>query len=423
MKKSVLVLLFLFGLTTQSIFATDGYFRNGYGIKYSALAGSGVAVSLSSLGAVTNPAGITFLNTSYEVNVSFFGPLRDYTVTGNPSGFQGTFGLMPGKVESESNLFFFPGLGGNWKVAENMAVAVSLYANGGMNTDYPAMTFGDQNSASTGVNLEQFFGAATYAYEFVPNHSVGASFVFAFQRFEAKGLGMFGAMGFSSDPNNLTSNGKSTSTGFGFKVGYQGQFADFLRFGAVYQSKMNMSEFKEYAGLFAEGGDFDIPASWTVGVAITPSCCWTFLADVKQIQYSGVKSINNPLLPNLQTALLGTDNGAGFGWKDILVYKFGLMYKTLKNWTIMAGYSYGENPIPDTEVMFNILAPAVVQNHITFGVTRRIEKCHEVTVSFMYALNNSVTGTNPLEAPGQQTIEIAMKQWQVEVGYSFSLVQ
>ena len=47
MKKSVLVLLFLFGLTTQSIFATDGYFRNGYGIKYSALAGSGVAVSLS----------------------------------------------------------------------------------------------------------------------------------------------------------------------------------------------------------------------------------------------------------------------------------------------------------------------------------------------------------------------------------------
>jgi hypothetical protein len=41
----------------------------------------------------------------------------------------------------------------------------------------------------------------------------------------------------------------------------------------------------------------------------------------------------------------------------------------------------------------------------------------------MYALDNSVTGANPLEAPNQQTIEIAMKQWQVEIGYAFSFVK
>ncbi|NWG29856.1 MAG: hypothetical protein HXY48_15175, partial [Ignavibacteriaceae bacterium] len=51
MKKPILVLLILSGLLVQSSFATDGYYRNGYGIKYSALAGSGIAVSLSSLAA------------------------------------------------------------------------------------------------------------------------------------------------------------------------------------------------------------------------------------------------------------------------------------------------------------------------------------------------------------------------------------
>jgi len=37
----------------------------------------------------------------------------------------------------------------------------------------------------------------------------------------------------------------------------------------------------------------------------------------------------------------------------------------------------------------------------------------------MSALSNSVTGPNPLEAPGQQNIEIKMDQWEIELGFSF----
>ena len=73
--------------------------------------------------------------------------------------------------------------------------------------------------------------------------------------------------------------------------------------------------------------------------------------------------------------------------------------------------------------MFNILAPAVVQNHLTAGFTKHIGTQNEVSLAFMYALDNSVTGENPLEYPGQQTIKIAMRQWQVEIGYAFSFVQ
>jgi long-chain fatty acid transport protein len=120
---------------------------------------------------------------------------------------------------------------------------------------------------------------------------------------------------------------------------------------------------------------------------------------------------------------LGKDDGAGFGWKDILAVKFGVMYSGVNEWDFMAGYSYNENPIPDTEVLFNILAPAVIQNHITAGFTKHLGTQHEISLAFMYALVNSVTGANPLEAPNQQTIEIAMKQWQLEVGYAFSFVQ
>lgn len=129
------------------------------------------------------------------------------------------------------------------------------------------------------------------------------------------------------------------------------------------------------------------------------------------------------MLPNLQTSQLGKDDGAGFGWKDITAVKFGVMYKAIENYTLMAGYSYNENPIKESEVMFNILAPAVIQNHITTGVTRKISEDSDLTLAFMYALNNNVKGANPLEAPGQQSIEIAMRQWQIEIGYSFCLIK
>jgi long-chain fatty acid transport protein len=417
MKKVFFVLLVLFGFTVQTAFATDGYYRHGYGIKYSALAGSGVAVSLSSLGAITNPASISYLNNSFEVNVSYFSPDRFYQVYGNPSGFPGTFGLMPGKVVSDQTSFYFPTLGANLNLSDKFSVALSLYGNGGMNTDYLARTFGDPNSPGTGVNIEQMFGNLTFAYQFAKNHSIGVAGILGWQRFAAKGLVAFS--GFSSDPANLTGNSHSTALGFGFKVGYQGRWMEDLSFGASYQSKVYMSEFDRYAGLFAQAGDFDVPATWQVGFAFTPGS-WKFMVDAKQIQYSGVKSVANPLLPNLMTAPLGSENGAGFGWKDVLMFKFGVMYSGFCGWDLMAGYSVGQNPIRDTEVLFNILAPAVIENHVTFGITKSVSKNQELTIAFMYAFENSLKGPNPLEAPNQQSIEIGMKQFQIEVGYAFS---
>ena len=209
------------------------------------------------------------------------------------------------------------------------------------------------------------------------NHSVGITGVLAYQYFEAKGLNYFGAMGLSADSENLSNKGKAGSTGVGFKIGYMGKLAEGFTVGAMYQSKVYMSELDEYAGLFAEQGDFDIPSSWTAGFAWDVTNAFTVMADVKQIFYSGVKSIANPMLPSLGMAmggdvnsLLGTDDGPGFGWKDVTVVKLGVSCSAVEKWTFRAGYSIGENPVPKSELMFNILAPGVITNQLGFGLTR-----------------------------------------------------
>jgi long-chain fatty acid transport protein len=270
--------------------------------------------------------------------------------------------------------------------------------------------------SSTGVDLIQVFIAPTYAHKFAGKHSFGVTPIIAVQFFEAKGTEAFG--GFSSAPNKLSDNGHETSYGFGARVGYLGQFTDKFSIGASYQTEIDMDEFDDYKGLFAEGGDFDIPQNFTVGFAFKPIPSVRFAFDWQRIYYSDIDSIANSLLPNLMTSLLGNNDGAGFGWDDMDIFKFGLEWERTAQWTYRFGYSYSDDqPIPDSEVMFNILAPATIEQHVSFGFTRTFASQNELNFAFMYAFQNDVEGPNPLD-PAQK-IKLEMDQWEVSLGYSW----
>jgi long-chain fatty acid transport protein len=395
--------------------ATNGYFTHGHSIKGKGLAGAGAALPHDSIGTAMNPAVIAFVGDRIDFGLSFFNPNREYTVKGQPSGFPGTFGLAPGTVESDSKWFIIPAIGFNKILNEKHALGLSLFANGGMNTDYDTNTFG--GSKSTGVDLSQLFIAPTYAIKVHPKHSLGVSFVLAYQSFEARGLEAFGM--FSRSPQNLTNNGHENSFGYGARIGYLGEVLPSLFLGVSYQTRIWMDEFNDYKGLFAEQGDFDIPQTWTIGLAYKVTPALVFTADVQKIYYSDVDSVGNPLLPNLQQSPLGSDNGAGFGWDDMTVIKLGAQWQSSEYWTWRAGFSYGEQPIPSSEVLFNIIAPGVPEYHATFGVTKKITENSEIDLAVMRAFEKSVEGPNLLEAKGQQRIELTMDQWEISLGYSW----
>jgi len=418
------------GLAAPMIaFATNGYFAHGYGAKSKALAGGGSALPQDAMIAADNPAGMVKVGERMDLGLTLFSPsTRGYTVTGNPSGFP-AFGLEPGTWDSDNDFFLIPHFAYNWMLNADSSVGVTVYGNGGMNTEYPVSgrTFppispscsepGVYYCGKTGVNLEQLFTNVSYSRKINAQHSWGVSAILAYQRFKAEGLGSFGDFGFSSDATKLTNTGTDTSTGFGAKIGWMGEVSPGLTLAASYQTKMSMSEFDDYKGLFAEQGDFDIPASWTLGLAWKLAATGTLTFDIQGIQYSDVNSIANPLLPNLQTSQLGNSDGAGFGWEDIVIYKLGYQWETSPQWIWRVGASIGENPIPSSETLFNIIAPGVMETHITGGFTYNMGTNNELTVAAMYAPENTVKGTNPLD-PAQQ-IELYMSQWELTASYAW----
>ena len=411
----VLAVLSLFFVT--SAHATNGYFANGFGVNDQALGGAGVALPQDALDAAVNPANMVFLGKRYDLGIAFFNPNRQYTVSGPGPLTQGT-------VKSDSKWFVLPSFGANWMINANSSYGISIFGNGGMNTDYPTNTFAGfapppGSSSPTGVDLMQLFIEPTYARKIdgAPQHAIGISPIFAIQRFQAKGLQPF--EGFSSSPNNVTNNGYSYSYGIGARIGYQGEIVqNLLNLGLSYQTRTYMTTLDKYRGLFADNGNFDIPSNWTLGLAYkaTPELAVVF--DVQRINYSDVKSIGNPMLPNLFNSQLGNENGAGFGWKDMTIYKVGVQWKSSKEWTWRAGYANGKQPIQESEMLFNILAPGVIEQHVTVGFTKATADNQDLNFALTRALSHSVSGTTPA-AFGGQNVELKMDQWQIAFGYAW----
>jgi long-chain fatty acid transport protein len=314
-------------------------------------------------------------------------------------------------------------------VNNDLSVGVSVYGNGGMNTSYPQGNFncgyGPANmlcgSGSLGVNLIQLIVAPTVAYKFNPQNSVGASVLLGYQRFSVQGIQMFqNTPGFSQTPGSVTNNGDDSATGAGVRVGYMGKLSEAFTVGASYSSKVSMSKFDKYKGLFAGSGGFDIPSNYSVGVAFRPNADWTVAMDYGRINYSGVASVGNQ---SSNQAQLGAGNGPGFGWKDINVLKLGLAWAMNPDLTLRVGYNKGDNPVTPSNVTFNILAPGVITTHYTAGFSYATSKDSEVTAALMIAPRVTVTGPSMFNAPtmyngaaGNETI--GMRQSSLGLAYS-----
>ena len=300
-----------------------------------------------------------------------------------------------------------------------------------------------------GVNLEQLGISIGYARDLADNISVGASFLIGYQTIEIKGVGAF--QGFTQtftqsmiqnrttqaiSPRNLSDNGKDSAWGFGFQLGGLWDVTQQLSLGASYRSRMYMDEFDKYSDLLAEGGDFDLPPVATIGAAFRATDQLTFALDLQQIWYSEVDTVANKNelasrcdlgaafgMPSAPGAMydsrycLGGSRGAGFGWDDMTVIKLGVQYAINDKLTVRAGYSHGDNPIDGSQVAFNTLAPAVIEDHWTLGGTYRLRDNYELTFWGMYAPENEVKG--PGAFTGTQAPEIRMSQYELGVNFAW----
>lgn len=395
-------------LASSAAQATEGYFSLGYGAIQRSMGGAGVAHTTEAMSAAVNPAGVADVGREFQLGIQLFSPIRGYEGTE-------TVVVPTGEIESDKNFFLAPNMAYNMPLANGAVLNFSAYGNGGMNTTYPD-GLSDCGSVycggPAGVDLMQLFLSATYAKR-SGNTSFGIAPTIAIQAFEANGLGAFGNV--SDDPTALTDNGQDFSYGYGLRAGIESELSETLRFGLAGQTKMWMSKFENYSGLFENGGDFDIPASITAGFAYDVQPDLTLMLDYQYIFFSDIGALGNAG----DAGLFGAAGGAGFGWDDVGVVKVGAEWRKSDQMTWRAGYAYSSNPIGPEDVTLNIIAPGIVTHHLTAGGSYKVNDRSSLDFSFVYALPNSVSGPETIPnvaSPG--TVELNMHQASVNIGWT-----
>lgn len=423
-------------------FATNGSFMIGFGAGSIGMGGVGVTSPQDSTCAGANPACLgEFVSPQFDMGVGFFDPRRR----------SGTIAIAGAEGNSWSgvNTYLMPAMGFVFPFNDELTIGFAALAAGGGGSTFSPNFFG-VNNGNLGVELLQLIVPITVSYKLDKTNTIGISAVPARQRFLAQGIQNFEGM--SSDPDHLSNKGHDYANGFGVRLGWNGKFLDNrVTLGATYGSKISMSKFRLYSGLFPNAGSMDIPENYAIGIGFKPVEQLTLALDIQQINYSDVpgfghKGPDDTGALNIDTCTtvagvrtcagptsLGLPGGAGFGWVDQTVYKLGVAYKNaFPSWfgedklTLRAGYNYGKAPINKKQLLFSLLAPATTEKHITLGLTYSLGDQSIfgfgseglVTVAYMHAVKNKIegitTGTGGL--PGMASME--MFQNSLDIAYT-----
>jgi hypothetical protein len=216
------------------------------------------------------------------------------------------------------------------------------------------------------LGLQRTVVAPTLARDWGDHGSVRLTGILAYQRFASLGLGTTAADAWSPMPVRLG----DSSYGAGARIDVSSVLSDRLRWNLGYQSRVGMSAFANYRGVFADPGDFDIPASATANIsyALTPELGMD--VGVQRVMYSAITPFTSSNLPTRFLALLGDGSSPVFAWRDLNVYSVGWTVQDADIGGVVLRYTTRQQPIPTSRLLARALAPATANNTISLGWSR-----------------------------------------------------
>jgi len=389
---------------------TDGHFLHGVGAVNSAMGGSGVAAIGDVLGSFyLNPAGLhAGRGTRSALGFEMFRAVR--SVSSSMPGFGA------GSTQSKSDFVPVPAFAWTTAVNDKVTVGIGGLGIGGFGVDYPQsntnpilgprpMGFGQVFS-----NFGLMKVSPAVAFEATDKLQLGFALNVDWASLAVDPFpGASPAADPGSDGTPMTMDDRAFYSraaaadgawGFGFQAGLIYKATDKLNLGLSYASKQSFQDFEwnvtyenPFLPSFGQARTItfgmDVPAVMAGGFAFDDGkLLWT--GDVRYITYSSTDGF-------AKSGFDRTGAVQGFGWEDIFVFATGAQYMVGDEVAVRAGWNYSENPIPDALSLFNLPAPAIVQQHATFGFGFQAVEGLHVDLAYYHVFENEISG--PMYGP------------------------
>jgi long-chain fatty acid transport protein len=136
--------------------------------------------------------------------------------------------------------------------------------------------------------------------------------------------------------------------------------------------------------------NLDLPTIVSVGASYTGWEKWIIAADLRYLDFADAHGFGDQGF---------SPAGAvrGVGWRSIFAAAVGAQYR-LTDWvSLRAGYSWGQNPIPNSQSFFNVASTTIVDHTVYAGASWKVTDDLTLSVAYAHGFENSITG--PLTTP------------------------
>lgn len=368
-----------------SAHATNGDQMTAMSAGQAGMGGATVAQAQDALTVLVNPAGMTDLGIKemrMDLGFGLLNPPRE--VNGQ---------------ESDSNWYMMPGGGAVFNVNDRLFLGMALGGIAGMGVNVP-----DIFPALEPIpNTEQAIVTTKQVFRFSP--------AAAFKVNDALSLGvslnivnqsLAMALPTASLPQNM-------QFGFGATLGATYKINPKLQAGLSYTTKTDVAKMEYNTPTGQTSFDMDMPASLALGLSFKPMPGLQVEFDIKRYAFEDVMEsipVTNPTT--------GFPSVLKFGWEDQTVYAIGVK-KDMGKMAVSLGYNYGKSPIGAEDVDMNLGSTAIIESHVSVGLTRKFSDKVSGSFAYTHAFSNDLT--SPV-AP-YNTIEISQNQYNFNVSYQF----
>ncbi len=375
----------------HSAYATNGDQMTATSAAQAGMGGATVAQAQDAMTVLVNPAGMADLDIKdvrFDLGFGLLNPPRE--VNGQ---------------KSDSDWYMMPGGGAVFNVNDRLFLGMALGGVAGMGVNVPDISpaAGSQPVVTT-KQVFRFTPAA--AYKVNDALTLGASLNIANQSLAMS----LAAMTSPAPPTFVQVNlPQNQQFGFGATLGATYKINPKLQAGLVWTSKTDMAdmEYNTTGGLTSF--DMDMPASLAFGLAFKPMPGLLVEVDIKRIFFNDVMAsipvTNGPA---------GFPPSLNFGWDDQTVYSIGVK-KDMGPMAVSVGYNYGKSPIGTEDVNMNLGSTAIVEHHLSFGITRKFSDKVSGSFAYTHAFENELTAS----VGPANTIKISQNQFNMNIGYKF----
>lgn len=233
---------------------------------------------------------------------------------------------------------------------------------------------------------------ATYVQDVGAMGRFGVSALVARQQYATPGLGM--TQGFQAADQFITPG--ETATGQGVRVDWQLPVGERLALRWMAQSRLDMKALESVHGIYAEPGDFDLPARFGTQLEWRAGANLAVALGVERVYYGDVTPFTSPALPPKLLSLMADGSAPAFAWSDLTVYSAEgrVADRWRGEWSLR--YSTRQQPSPTAALYRQVLDPEYTNTNLTLGYQRGLNRWGEIRLTASYAPSMAFLGPGPV---------------------------